>query len=68
VKSGRKNLPNVSPRGRVPDDGPEDCKANALTVDAHLSTRKIAKALNISSTTVGNLLTKSLGMKCDHVP
>jgi hypothetical protein len=52
VKSGRKDLSNISPPGRARDDGLDDCIGKTLKKDPHVSTRKIAKALNISSTTV----------------
>jgi hypothetical protein len=67
VKSGRKDLSNVTLPGRAPCEGLDDCIAKALKEDPHLLTRKIAKALNISSTMVQNHLTKSLGMKCYHM-
>jgi hypothetical protein len=67
VKSGRNDLSNVSPPGRAPDEALNDCIAKALEEDPHLSTRKIAKTLNVSSTTVPNHLTKSLEMKCYHM-
>jgi predicted HTH transcriptional regulator len=63
VKSGRKNLLNVPLPGRAPDEGLDDCIAKAIRENPHLSTRRIVKALNISSTTVRNHLTKSLGTK-----
>jgi hypothetical protein len=67
VKSGRKDLSNIQPLGMAPDEGLNDCLGKALKEDPHLSTRKIAKALNIGSTAVQNHLTKSLGMKCYHM-
>jgi hypothetical protein len=62
VKWRKKNLSNGPPR-----EGPDDCIATALKEDPHLSTRKIAKALNSSSARVRNQLTRSLGMKCYHM-
>jgi predicted HTH transcriptional regulator len=67
AKSGREDLSNVPPPGREPNEGLNDCIAKALKEDPHPSTRKIAKALNTSSTTVRKHLTKSLGMKCYHM-
>jgi hypothetical protein len=67
VKSEGKDLSNIPPAGRAPDEGLYSCIGKALKEDPHLSTRKIAKALDISSMTVQNHLTKSLGMKCYHV-
>jgi hypothetical protein len=67
VKSGRKNLSNISPPGRALDEGLDDCIEKALKEDPHLSTRKIAKALNSSSTTVRNHLTKPLRMRFYHL-
>jgi hypothetical protein len=57
LKSGSKDLPNIPPPGREPDNGLDKCIGKALKQDPHLSTRKKAKALNISSTTVQNQLT-----------
>jgi hypothetical protein len=67
VKSGRMDLSNVRPLRKAPDEGLDDCIGKALKEDPHLSTRKIAKALSITSTTVRNDLTKSLGMKSDYM-
>jgi hypothetical protein len=67
VKSGRKDLLNISPAGSALDEGLYHCIAKGLKEDPHLSTRKIAKALNISSATVRNHLTKSLEMKRDQM-
>jgi hypothetical protein len=67
VKSGRKDLSDVPPPGRAPDDGFYDPIENAFKEDPHLSTRKIAKAMNASSMTPRGNLIKSLGMKCDHM-
>jgi hypothetical protein len=67
ARSGRKNLSNIPPPGRAWNNGLDDCIGKALKEDPHLSTRKIAKALNISSTTVRNHLTKSFGMKYHHM-
>jgi hypothetical protein len=67
VQSRRKELSKISPPGRASDEGLDDCIGKPLTKDPHLSTRKIAKALNLSSTTVGKHLMKSLGMKCYHM-
>jgi hypothetical protein len=67
VEPGRGNLSNIPPPGRAPDKGLDDSIGNASEEDPHLSTRKIAKALNISFTMVRNHLTKSLGMKCDTI-
>jgi DNA invertase Pin-like site-specific DNA recombinase len=50
-----------------PDEGLDDSILKALTEDHHASARKIAKAVNINSTTVRNHLSKSLEMKCDHM-
>jgi response regulator of citrate/malate metabolism len=66
VNSGRKDLSNTSPR-RVQDKGLDNCIEKTLKEDPHLSTPKIATTLNISSTTVRNHLTWSLGMKCYQV-
>jgi predicted HTH transcriptional regulator len=66
VKSGRKDLSNISTPGRAQDEGLDDCIVRALKEDSHLSKRKIAEALTVSSATVRNHLTKSLGMKCYH--
>jgi DNA-binding transcriptional regulator YiaG len=63
MKFGRKNLSNVPLPERAPDEGLDDCIARAIRENPHLSTRRIAKALNISSATVRNHLTKSLGTK-----
>jgi AraC-like DNA-binding protein len=63
VKLGTRDLSNVSRPRRAPDEGLDDCIAKALEKDPHLSTKKIARALNISSTTVQNHLTNSLGMR-----
>jgi hypothetical protein len=67
VKLGRKDLSNVPPAGRAPDEGLDDYIAKALKEDRHLSTRGMAKTLNTSSTTVRNYMTTSLGMKCYHM-
>jgi hypothetical protein len=67
VKSGRNDLSNIPPPGMAPDEGPVNCIGKALKEDPNLSTRKIAKALNITSTTVRYHLTKPLGMKCYHM-
>jgi hypothetical protein len=64
VKSRRKAFSNVPAPGRAPDEGLSDCIAMVLKEDLHLSTRKIANALTISSTTVRGHLTTSLGMRC----
>jgi hypothetical protein len=61
VKLGNKDLSNVPPPRRGPDERLYDCIAKALQEDPHLSTTKIAKALTISSTTLRNHLAKSLG-------
>jgi hypothetical protein len=53
--------------GRTLGEGLDDCIAKAHKEDPHLSTRKIAKALNMSSAMAQNHLTKSLGMKCYHM-
>jgi hypothetical protein len=66
MKSGRKHLSNVPPPGRGPDEGLDDCIAKELKEDPDLSARRIAKALNISFTTVRNDFTMSLEMKCYH--
>jgi hypothetical protein len=44
-----------------------DCIGQAVKEDRHLSTRKIAKVLNISFTTVRHHFTKPLMMKCDYM-
>jgi hypothetical protein len=49
---GRQDLSSVPRPGRAPDEGVNDCIAKALKEDPHLSKRKVAKALNISSTMV----------------
>jgi hypothetical protein len=67
VKSGRKHLSDLPPPGRALDEGLDDCLAKALKEDPHLSTRKIAKTLNVSSTTMPNHLAKPLGMKCYYM-
>jgi hypothetical protein len=67
VKSGRKDLSDVWPPGRVSDMGLNDCIGKVLREDPRLSTTKIAKALNVSSTTARKHLTKSLGMKRYHM-
>jgi hypothetical protein len=67
VKSGRKDLSNVSPAGWALDEGLDHCVAKGLKEDIHPSTRKIAKALSISSATVRSHLTKSLEMKRDYM-
>jgi hypothetical protein len=61
VKSGRKDLSKVPPRGSVPDKGLDDCIAQALREDLHHSTRRIANAFSISSTTLRNDLTNLWG-------
>jgi hypothetical protein len=65
VKYMRKDHSKVPPPGRAPDDGLDDCIVKVLKKDPHphLSTRKIAKALNINSATVRNHLTESFAMK-----
>jgi hypothetical protein len=67
VKSGRNDFLNIPPRGRAPDEGLDECFGKAAKEDPHLSTREIARALNIGSTIVRNQLTKYLGMKCCHM-
>jgi hypothetical protein len=69
VRSGRKDLSNVPPPGRAADEGLDEWIAKALREDrySHLSTRKIAIALNAGSIRVQNHLTKSLGIKCCHM-
>jgi histone-lysine N-methyltransferase SETMAR len=57
----------MPPPGRAPDERLDDCIGKALKEDPHLSTRKIAKVLSISSTTGQSHLTKSFGMKCYHM-
>jgi hypothetical protein len=66
VKLGREDLSNIPPPGRAPDEGLNDCIGKVLKKDPHLLAKTIAKALNISSTTLRKLLTQSLGMKCYH--
>jgi hypothetical protein len=58
VKSRRKDLLNITPPGKAPDEGLDDCIGKALKDDPCFSTRKIAKVLNIPCTTVRNHLTK----------
>jgi hypothetical protein len=67
VQSEGKDSSNIPSRGRASDEGLDDCIRKGLKEDPHLSTRKIARASNIGSTTVRNHLTKSLGMKCYHM-
>jgi hypothetical protein len=67
LKSGKKGLSNIPPPGRAPDEGLNGYIERALQQDPRLSKRKIAKAVDIRSTTVPNHLTKSLGMKCYHI-
>jgi predicted HTH transcriptional regulator len=67
VKSGRKDLSNVLPPGMAQDEALDDCIAKAVKENPDPSTRKIAKALNMSSMKVQNHLSKSLGMKCWHI-
>jgi transposase len=67
VNSRRKDLSNIPSPGRASDEGLDDCIAKALAEDPHLSARKIAKALHISTFTVRHHLTNSLGMKCYHM-
>jgi hypothetical protein len=67
AKSRRKDLSNVLPPERAPDEGIDDCIAKALKEDSLFSMRRITSALDISSKTVRNDLTKSLGMKCYHM-
>jgi hypothetical protein len=52
VKSARKNLSNIPRPGRAADERPNDCIERALKKDPCISTKKIATALNVSSTTV----------------
>jgi DNA-binding transcriptional ArsR family regulator len=63
VKTRRKDLSNILPPGWVPNERLDNCNGKPLKEDPRLSTRKIAKALSITSTTVGNHLTQSWGMK-----
>jgi hypothetical protein len=63
VKFGSMDLSNIPPPAKAQDDGLDDCIGKAFKKDPHLSTRRTAKALNISSRTVRNHLAKSLGMK-----
>jgi hypothetical protein len=67
TKSGSMDLSNIPPRewGQMRDW--KKGLQKAPKEDPHLSTSKIAKALNISSTKLQNHLTKSLGMKCYHM-
>jgi hypothetical protein len=67
VKSGTKDLSGVPPPGRALDEGSDDCIAKALKEDLHLLTRKVAKTLNVSSTTMRNHLAKSLEMKYHYM-
>jgi hypothetical protein len=67
VKSGRKDLSHVPPQGRAPDEELDDCIVQTFTEDPHLSTKRIAMALNSSPTTVRNQLAKSLGMEWHHM-
>jgi hypothetical protein len=67
AKSGRHDLANVPPPRSAPDEGVDERIAKSLREILHLLTRKIAKALSISSTTVRKHLNKSLGMKCYHM-
>jgi DNA invertase Pin-like site-specific DNA recombinase len=67
VKSGGQNLSDISPPRRAPDEALDNCIAKAFKENPDLSTRKIARALRISSATVRKHLTKSLGMKCHHM-
>jgi hypothetical protein len=67
VKGGRKDLSNISPRGKGPDEALNDCTEKLFKENPHLSTRKTAKASTISSMTVRNNLTNLLGMKYDDI-
>jgi hypothetical protein len=67
VNSRRKDLPNILPPGRVPDEGLNDCIGKAFKKNSRFSMGEIAQALNIRSTTARSDLTKSLEMKCYHV-
>jgi hypothetical protein len=60
VKSGKRDLSNILPPGRVSDEGLDDCTGKALKQDPYLLTRRLAMALNIHSAVVRNHLTKSL--------
>jgi hypothetical protein len=62
-----KGFSNILPLGKAPDEGLDDHIGKVPKEDPRLSTKTIAKTLNISFTTVRNDLTKSLGIKCYHV-
>jgi hypothetical protein len=66
VKSGRKDLSDILPSGRVTDDRLNDCNGTVLKANLQLLTGNITQALDISSMKIPNHLTKSLGMKCHH--
>jgi hypothetical protein len=46
MKSGRKDLSNISPPGRAPDEGPDGFIGKRFRKDPHLLTRKTSKALS----------------------
>jgi hypothetical protein len=51
----RKDLSNISPTGRAPEEGLDDCIEKTLKEDPGLSARETAKALNISAMTVRSI-------------
>jgi hypothetical protein len=67
VKLGRKDLFNIPPPGRDPDQTLPTWIAEIHTIGPHLSAIWIAKTLNINATKVRHYLTLSLGMKCYHI-
>lgn len=66
MKSGRKDFSNIAPPGRVPGGGLDDCIAKGFKEDPLISTKKIAKDLKSSSTTVRNHLASSFAGSATH--
>jgi hypothetical protein len=52
IKSGRTDLQTISSPGRTPDEGLADIIRRRIEEDPHLSARKIARSLDIATSTV----------------